>query len=133
MYDAVVGDVMITTKRMEIVDFSQPYIESGLVVVVLARNLHSSNAWAFLRPFTTSMWLTTLAFFILTGMVVWILEHKKNRDFRGRPKKQVVTVLWWVTTKNPKICPLPSPLPISPSTLISLPFFFSFFYSITGA
>ena len=94
MYDAVVGDVTITTKRMGMVDFSQPYTESGLVVVVLARDSQSANAWAFLRPFTTSMWLTTLAFFILTGMVIWMLEHKKNRDFRGRPKKQAVTVLW---------------------------------------
>ena len=94
VYDAVVGDVTITTKRMAMVDFSQPYIESGLVVVVLARDSQSANAWAFLRPFTTSMWLTTLAFFILTGMVIWMLEHKKNQDFQGRPKKQAVTVLW---------------------------------------
>ncbi|MCO5607967.1 hypothetical protein L7F22_062169 [Adiantum nelumboides] len=41
------------------------------------------------------MWLTTLAFFVFTGVVVWMLEHKRNRDFRGQPKKQIVTVLWF--------------------------------------
>lgn len=95
VFDAVVGDVTITTKRLEKVDFSQPYTESGLVVVVPVRDSQSNYAWAFLRPFTPTMWLTTLAFFIFTGIVVWLLEHKKNRDFRGHPKKQVVTVLWF--------------------------------------
>ncbi|MCO5593743.1 hypothetical protein L7F22_047760 [Adiantum nelumboides] len=95
VYDAVVGDVTITTKRMEKVDFSQPYTESGLVVVVPLKNIHSSNAWAFLRPFTARMWFITLSFFVFTGLVIWMLEHKWNRDFRGRPKKQVVTVLWF--------------------------------------
>ncbi|KAI5062617.1 hypothetical protein GOP47_0023156 [Adiantum capillus-veneris] len=95
VYDAVVGDVTITTKRMEKVDFSQPYTESGLVVVVPLKNVHSSNPWAFLQPFTARMWFVTLAFFIFTGLVIWMLEHKWNKDFRGRPKKQVVTVLWF--------------------------------------
>eukprot|EP00250_Pteridium_aquilinum_P021124 c25034_g1_i2 orf=601-3321(-) len=95
VYDAVVGDVTITTKRMQKVDFTQPYTESGLVVVVPMRESHSSYAWAFLRPFNATMWLTTLAFFVFTGVVVWLLEHKKNRDFRGHPKKQCVTVLWF--------------------------------------
>lgn len=94
VYDAVVGDVTITTKRMQKVDFTQPYTESGLVVVVPIKDTHSSYAWAFLRPFNPAMWLTTLAFFVFTGVVVWLLEHKKNRDFRGQPKKQIVTVLW---------------------------------------
>ncbi|KAI5055037.1 hypothetical protein GOP47_0030182 [Adiantum capillus-veneris] len=95
VFDAVVGDVTITTKRMEKVDFTQPYTESGLVVVVPIKESHSGYAWAFLRPFNSAMWLTTLAFFVFTGLVVWMLEHKKNRDFRGHPKKQIVTVLWF--------------------------------------
>nr|6VE8_A Chain A, Glutamate receptor 3.2 [Arabidopsis thaliana]6VEA_A Chain A, Glutamate receptor 3.2 [Arabidopsis thaliana] len=33
VFDAVVGDIAIVTKRTRIVDFTQPYIESGLVVV----------------------------------------------------------------------------------------------------
>lgn len=93
-FDAVVGDVTITTKRMEKVDFTQPYTESGLVVIVPIKDSDSHYAWAFLRPFTPAMWFTTLAFFIFTGMVVWLLEHKKNRDFRGHPRKQIITLLW---------------------------------------
>ncbi|KAL2652764.1 hypothetical protein R1flu_020892 [Riccia fluitans] len=95
-YDAVVGDITITTKRSKEVDFTQPYTASGLVVVVPTRAGGSSHAWAFMRPFTPLMWCTTGLFFLFTGLALWILEHKKNRDFRGRPKKQLVTTLWFI-------------------------------------
>lgn len=93
-FDAVVGDVTITMDRSKIVDFTQPYTASGLVVVVPTKVGGSSHAWSFMRPFTPLMWCTTGLFFLFTGLAIWILEHKKNRDFRGNPKKQVVTVLW---------------------------------------
>ncbi|XP_010266236.1 PREDICTED: glutamate receptor 3.2-like [Nelumbo nucifera] len=93
-FDAVIGDVTIVTNRTRIVDFTQPYIESGLVIVAPVRKLNSS-AWAFLRPFTPMMWCVTAAFFLIVGAVVWILEHRMNDEFRGPPKRQVVTILWF--------------------------------------
>ncbi|KAL5557358.1 hypothetical protein UlMin_039594 [Ulmus minor] len=94
VYDAVVGDITITTSRTKIVDFTQPYIESGLVVVAPVRKLNSS-AWAFLRPFTPMMWSVTGFFFLIVGVVVWILERRTNEDFRGPPRKQLVTIMWF--------------------------------------
>jgi hypothetical protein len=26
---------------------------------------------------------------------VWILEHRINDEFRGPPKRQIITVIWW--------------------------------------
>lgn len=74
-------------------DFTQPYIESGLVVVAPVRKLNSS-AWSFLRPFTPVMWAVTAFFFLVVGVAVWILEHRINDEFRGPPRKQAVTILW---------------------------------------
>lgn len=79
------------------VDFTQPYIESGLVVVAPVKK-SSSNAWAFLRPFTPTMWAVTGSFFLLIGAVVWTLEHRRNDEFRGPPRKQIATILWLVYT-----------------------------------
>ncbi|KAK9164736.1 hypothetical protein Syun_005638 [Stephania yunnanensis] len=93
-FDAVVGDVAIVTNRTKIVDFTQPFIESGLVVVAPVRKLNS-NPWAFLRPFTPMMWAVTAIFFLVVGAVVWVLEHRMNDEFRGPPKQQVVTILWF--------------------------------------
>ncbi|XP_074379259.1 glutamate receptor 3.2-like [Apium graveolens] len=94
VFDAVVGDIAIVTNRTKMVDFTQPYIESGLVVVVPARRLNSS-AWAFFQPFTLSMWLVTAVFFLIVGAVIWILEHRTNDEFRGPPRKQLATILWF--------------------------------------
>lgn len=93
VYDAAVGDIAIITNRTRMVDFTQPYIESGLVVVAPVKKL-DSNAWAFLRPFSPRMWGVTSIFFLAVGAVVWILEHRHNDDFRGPPRRQVVTVFW---------------------------------------
>lgn len=94
-FDAAVGDVTITTNRTKIVDFTQPYMESGLVVVAPVKRVKSS-AWAFLKPFTWQMWAVTCAFFVLVGAVVWILEHRLNTDFRGPPRRQLITIFWLV-------------------------------------
>ncbi|MFS7895364.1 putative periplasmic binding protein-like I [Helianthus anomalus] len=92
--DAAVGDITIITNRTKAVDFTQPYIGSGLVVVVPIKKLDSSS-WAFFRPFTQLMWAITAVFFIIIGVGVWIHEHRLNDEFRGPPKQQLVTVLWF--------------------------------------
>uniref|UniRef100_A0A0D6QSG0 Glutamate receptor n=1 Tax=Araucaria cunninghamii TaxID=56994 RepID=A0A0D6QSG0_ARACU len=94
-FDAAVGDVSILANRSNYVDFTQPFSESGLVMVVPIKKADSSNAWAFLRPFTLSMWIATFAFFLFTGVVVWVLEHKRNKTFRGNLRNQVLTCIWF--------------------------------------
>jgi ionotropic glutamate receptor len=54
-----------------------------------------SNAWAFLRPFTLEMWCMTDTFFLIIGVVVWIVERRSNQEFRGHPKQQVCNGLWF--------------------------------------
>ncbi|KAA8524663.1 hypothetical protein F0562_011086 [Nyssa sinensis] len=93
-YDAGVRDIIIVTNRTKIVDFTQPYMESGLVIVAPVKKIKSS-AWAFLQPFTVQMWCVTGAFFLFVGAVVWILEHRMNEEFRGPPRQQLITVFWF--------------------------------------
>ncbi|KAI3716198.1 hypothetical protein L6452_23366 [Arctium lappa] len=93
-FDAAVGDVTIITNRTRIVDFTQPYMESGLVIVVAVKEL-KPKPWAFLKPFTVEMWVVTGGFFLFVGSVVWILEHRLNHEFRGPPSQQVITIFWF--------------------------------------
>ncbi|CAB4291022.1 unnamed protein product [Prunus armeniaca] len=93
-FDAAVGDIAIITNRTKIVGFTQPYIASGLVVVASVRRLNL-RAWAFLKPFGPLMWGVTGAFFLIIGLVMWILEHRINYEFSGPPGKQIVTILWF--------------------------------------
>ena len=89
----MVGDIAITTDRAKVVDFTQPFIESGLVVVAPIKESKSS-AWAFLRPFTPMMWFVTGMFFFVVGTIMWILERRINDDFRGPARRQIVTIIW---------------------------------------
>ncbi|EEF38195.1 glutamate receptor 3.7 [Ricinus communis] len=89
--DAAVGDIAIVTNRTKIVDFSQPYAASGLVILAPIRNSKSS-AWVFLKPFTVEMWCVTAASFLMIAVVIWILEHRVNDEFRGPPRRQIVTM-----------------------------------------
>ncbi|KGN63257.1 glutamate receptor 3.7 [Cucumis sativus] len=92
IFDAAVGDIAIVTNRTRIVDFSQPFASTGLVIVAPIKN-SKSNAWVFLKPFTVEMWCITSASFFMIGAVIWLLEHRVNDDFRGPPKRQLMTVI----------------------------------------
>ncbi|XP_020256597.1 glutamate receptor 3.4-like isoform X2 [Asparagus officinalis] len=93
-FDAAVGDISIVTTRTRIADFTQPFSESGLIIVAQVKEMNS-NPWAFLKPFTLEMWCVIGAFFLFVGAVVWILEHRMNTEFRGTPRQQMVTICWF--------------------------------------
>uniref|UniRef100_A0A7N0UMV9 Glutamate receptor n=1 Tax=Kalanchoe fedtschenkoi TaxID=63787 RepID=A0A7N0UMV9_KALFE len=95
VYDGAIGDIAITTARTTMADFTQPFIQSGIAFVAPIRKL-SPSMWSFLRPFTPQMWGVSASFFLFVGAVIWVLEHRVNDQFRGPPKKQVVTTLWFI-------------------------------------
>lgn len=99
VYDAVVGDIIITSKRARKVCFTQPIIESGLVVVAPVKH-KDPNAWFFLWPMSLSLWCVTIISTIVVVAVIWTLEHRFNDDFRGPPRHQVKTCLWLVLTTS---------------------------------
>ncbi|KAF8400403.1 hypothetical protein HHK36_013701 [Tetracentron sinense] len=94
-FDAVVGDITIVANRSSYVDFTLPYSESGVSMVVLIKDDETKNAWIFLKPLSWDLWLTTGAAFIFTGVVVWILEHRLNTEFRGPRGQQLGMMLWF--------------------------------------
>ncbi|KAI3831472.1 hypothetical protein MKX03_023615 [Papaver bracteatum] len=84
-FDAAVGDITITANRSEYVDFTLPYNEGGVSMVVLTKKDMSKNAWIFLEPLEWKLWVTTGAFFLIIGAAIWIPEHRVNQEFRGGP------------------------------------------------
>lgn len=94
-YDAVVGDTTIIANRSKYVDFTLPYTESGVSMVVLVKKDDNTNIWIFLQPLTTDLWLASLAFFFFTGFVVWVVEHRINEEFRGPPSQQMGTIFYF--------------------------------------
>lgn len=94
-YDAVVGDITILANRSGYVDFTLPYTEAGVSMIVPIKVDERKSAWIFTRPLERDLWIMTGAFFIYTGVVVWILEHRVNKEFRGPPHQQIGTIFWF--------------------------------------
>jgi hypothetical protein len=93
--DAVVGDTTISTDRMNKVAFTMPYTDIGLSMIVVLKKYSSRSMWIFLQPLTHTLWITSLAFFFLTGFVVWVIEHRINPEFRGTPWQQFGIIFYF--------------------------------------
>ncbi|KAJ7958442.1 Glutamate receptor [Quillaja saponaria] len=94
-FDAVVGDTTIVANRSNYADFTFPYTESGVSMIVPVKDNRRKNAWVFLKPLTLDLWVTSACSFIFIGFVVWVLEHRINEDFRGPPSHQIGTSFWF--------------------------------------
>uniref|UniRef100_A0ACD5YFI8 Uncharacterized protein n=1 Tax=Avena sativa TaxID=4498 RepID=A0ACD5YFI8_AVESA len=94
-YDAVVGDITILANRSLYVDFTLPYTESGVRMLVPVQDRRQKTAWTFLKPLTTDLWLGTVVFFVFTGFVVWCIEHRTNQEFRGPPASQIGSIFYF--------------------------------------
>lgn len=89
------GDITIRANRSLYIDFTLPFTESGVSMIVPIKDNKNKNAWVFLKPLTWDLWVTSGCFFIFIGFVVWVLEHRINEDFRGPPPHQIGTSLWF--------------------------------------
>ncbi|WZZ51269.1 hypothetical protein YC2023_051376 [Brassica napus] len=92
-YDAAVGDISITSNRSLYVDFTSPYTDMGFGAPELKKKRESM--WTFFDPLDISLWLTSGAFFILTGFVVWLVERAVNPEFQGTWGQQLGMILWF--------------------------------------
>ncbi|KAJ4888070.1 Glutamate receptor 1.3 [Raphanus sativus] len=90
-YDMAVGDITITSNRSSYVDFTIPYTELGLGMVAPKQ----SGMWVFFQPLTPDLWMTSAAFFVLTGIIVWLIEKPENTEFQGSWSQQIGVMLWF--------------------------------------
>ncbi|KZV37643.1 Glutamate receptor 2.8 [Dorcoceras hygrometricum] len=73
-FDMVVGDVTIWAPRAVHAEFSQPYSESGAVLVV--KNKKPLDMWIFIKPLRWDLWLAIIVACILMGVVLRTLEDQ---------------------------------------------------------
>jgi polar amino acid transport system substrate-binding protein len=95
----IVPTAAVTASREIVLDFSNPYYRSGSAIAVpvestdfhwfrLVERFFSSN---FMKAMG---YLTLLLLFV--GAVVWMFEHRRNRDMFGeRPVEGIGHGVWW--------------------------------------
>ncbi|KAF3442449.1 hypothetical protein FNV43_RR16365 [Rhamnella rubrinervis] len=93
-YDAIVGDVAIVARRYRHAEFTLPYIESALTMVVTVQPETRNRAWLFMKPFTKSMWVLIALVNVYNGFVVWFIERNHCPELKGSVLNQIGILLW---------------------------------------
>jgi len=95
--DVAAAALTITSDRETRVDFSHPFISSGLGIALHQR---PDGAWlATLQRLFSSTFLMALAplllLLTLIGLLVWLVERRRNPQFQGGPLQGIGSGLWW--------------------------------------
>jgi len=95
--DAAVAALTITAEREGRVDFSHPYLTSGLGIAVAQRP--SGGMGAVLKRLFSGRFLAVLAALLAllagTGALIWLAERRHNAQFERDPAKGIGSGLWW--------------------------------------
>lgn len=92
-YDVAIGDITIRYNRSFYVDFTLPYTESGVAMVVPAKASETKDTWIFAKPLSKGMWLGSIALFIATGFVVWVLEFLGGNEKLGNSHQERLVIM----------------------------------------
>jgi polar amino acid transport system substrate-binding protein len=95
-YDAAIAAITITSGRAKLVDFGQPFYETGLGIAVPAAGATPWNS--IKRIFLSFGFLQAisllLAIAICVGILVWAFERRKNEHYSGGAKG-LGSGVWW--------------------------------------
>ncbi|KAL5736445.1 hypothetical protein ACOSQ2_031233 [Xanthoceras sorbifolium] len=92
-FDAVVGDVAIVASRCRYAEFTHPYSESGLVMIVPLQK-SANKALMFMKPFTKAMWIIIGIITVYNGFIVGLIERNHWHELQGSAVHQTGAFLW---------------------------------------
>ena len=98
--DISINPTTVTSERLKIVDFTQPFYMSSLAVALPVKD---SNKILELigNIFSPKFWKAVLfLFFILLilGFLIWLIEKKENKEQFRKGVKGVGDGVWWAAT-----------------------------------
>ncbi|XP_054784621.1 glutamate receptor 2.7-like [Prosopis cineraria] len=79
--DVIIGDITIVASRTNCVDFTLPYLDSSVSMVVKVRS-DTKSRWILFKPFDWLLWLILGAIFVGATVIVIILE-RRNKAANG--------------------------------------------------
>jgi polar amino acid transport system substrate-binding protein len=95
--DMCINPLTVTSERLRRFHFSQPFFISGLAFAVQAKE--SSPLILFVKRFFSIQFLNVLALLFLIiftfGLLLWIVEHRKNPDQFSKGWKGLGDGIWW--------------------------------------
>jgi len=98
--DVATAALGITSKRERMLEFSHPYYETGLQIMIPKKeSVISTIPKAILAIFFTREVLLIFVFFfgvlLLSAHIIWLTERKNNEDFPEQYIPGIATSIWW--------------------------------------
>jgi len=99
--DLAIAGITITSEREEVIDFSHPYFESGLQIMVSAENrsLVNTLGQGILRILLTPTLYYGIGFFLLCLLIaahlIWVVERQHNEEFPSSYLPGIWEAFWW--------------------------------------
>ncbi|KAI9116188.1 hypothetical protein K1719_013118 [Acacia pycnantha] len=81
--DVIIGDITIVGNLTKCVDFTMPYLDTSVLMVVNVRS-DSKNGWILLKPSDWKLWLILGVIFVGATVIVIILERKTKDDAESK-------------------------------------------------
>jgi polar amino acid transport system substrate-binding protein len=96
--DVAVGALSITAERERFIDFSHPFYESGLQILVGAQG--PASTWSVVKGFLKPQLVKTIGILLLALLTIshllWLLERNRSPEaFPPRYKNGIVESMWW--------------------------------------
>lgn len=94
--DVIIGPISITSKRLEVIRFSQPFYNSSISIMSRIENEH---IWQKIKPLFSFKLLMAVAFLLIilaiVGTLFWLAERKKSPEqFSHKPLEGIGTGMW---------------------------------------
>ena len=96
--EAAIAGITITEERERIIDFSHPYLNSGLSILI--RDEAESNVFSIIGRFFAKAWtalLLLMAFLLVCALIIWWIE-KGCESFDDRFWHGLGDGIWWTNT-----------------------------------
>jgi ABC-type amino acid transport substrate-binding protein len=94
----IIPGMAVTEAHERILDFSHQYLRSGLAIAVPATE-SDSRLFRFARHLLSRDLLLVMGGMLLlslaAGLIIWLVEGRRNRDFGGGPVKGTGHGFWW--------------------------------------
>ncbi|KAK3751825.1 hypothetical protein QZH41_013283 [Actinostola sp. cb2023] len=85
--DIAVGPITITAEREEVIDFSKPFLDFRIAMILTKPKGEEVNLFAFLLPFEEQLWLCVCAIVGTVTVIMYILDRFSPYGYRAEAKE----------------------------------------------
>lgn len=100
--DFAIADLTITDSRSRVVDFSHPFLQTGMSIMVSVEKKKSDWLVRFLVPYSWDLWLAAVGTLNVVFLALWILDrispngrYRRSTTVKEKKKFDIVASFWF--------------------------------------